>query len=158
MKLPRPKNPIRGFAVICVAVIAAYIMWMGYKLNDTLSGPSWCSTAIGADRADADSKLDVAASCVGLLTIQLKSLATNSHILFGVVALCLLTLIVIVIAGGRVDLSASKSGVTAHIGQEAANAAANAADATAQAAEEKAAEIKTEVQPAKFTAPPGEQL
>jgi hypothetical protein len=42
-------------------------------------------------------------ACVGLLTIQLKSLATNSYIFGAVIALCLLTLITIVIAGGHVS-------------------------------------------------------
>jgi lysozyme len=57
-------------------------------------------------------------NCVSLLTIQLKSLSTNSHILFAVVALCLLTLIVIVIAGGEVKFSASKTGVSGAIGRD----------------------------------------
>jgi hypothetical protein len=118
VKLPVIKNPIRGFAVLCVAVIAAYVMWMGYTINDVLAGPLWCARAIGADKADANSRVDAAGSCVGLLTVQLKSLATNSHILFGVVALCLLTLIVIVIAGGEVKFSASKTGVSGAIGRD----------------------------------------
>lgn len=118
MKLPHISNPIRGFAVLCVAVIAGYVMWMGYRINETLAGPLWCSRAIGADKADANSRVDAASSCVGLLTIQLKSLATNSHILFGVVAMCLLTLIVIVIAGARAQFSFSKTGVTADMSRD----------------------------------------
>jgi hypothetical protein len=110
MAWPIIRNPIRAFAVACVAATSAYVMWMGYRLNEVLAGPSWCSTAIGADRATENSKIDVATSCVGLLTIQLKSIAMNSHILFGVVALCLLVLIVIVIAGAKLDIHASKEG------------------------------------------------
>jgi hypothetical protein len=96
-----PRFSIRAFAVVCVAATSAYVMWLGNKINDTLSGPGWCLTAIGANRATPDSKIDVAQSCVGLLNIQLKSLATNSHILLGTVALCLAVLIIIVVAGAR---------------------------------------------------------
>lgn len=137
-----PANPIRAAALAVVAITSAYVMWMGYRLNETLSGPGWCSKALGADRADTDSKIDVAASCVGLLTIQLKSIATNSHILFGVVALCLLVLIVIVIAGGRLSLKASKDGVDANMGRDAAPAAAQHVADEAQVA---ADQIKDEV-------------
>ncbi|MFL6728069.1 MAG: hypothetical protein ACJ8FS_16375 [Sphingomicrobium sp.] len=114
------KNPIRWVAVICVAITSAYVMLMGYWINDTLAGPLWCSRAIGADKVDTNSKVDAATACVSLLTIQLKSLATNSHILFGVVALCLLTLIVIVVAGARLDFKASKEGIEGHMDRSGA--------------------------------------
>lgn len=102
MKLKLPSFTIRAFAVLCVAVIAGYVMWLGNKVNDTLSGPGWCRTALGAEQASAtDGTIKGLDACVGLLTIQLKSLSTNSHILLGTVALCLLVLIVIVVAGAR---------------------------------------------------------
>lgn len=122
------EHPIRAFAVLCVAGIAIFIGWMSYRLNETLAGPSWCSTAIGADRASDGSRIDVAASCVGLLTIQLKSVATNSHILFGSLALCLVTLIVVVIAGAR--LAGKFKDATVDIGP--ASAAANQVAEAAQ--------------------------
>lgn len=99
MKLPA--FSIRAFAVICVAATSAYVMWLGNKINDTLSGPGWCATAIGANKAADITRIDIAKSCVDLLTIQLKSLATNSHILLGTVALCLAVLIIIVVAGAK---------------------------------------------------------
>lgn len=142
MKLPVIHNPIRGFAVLCVAVIAAYIMWMGYRVNETLSGPGWCKTALGAEKVSAtDGTIKGLDACVGLLTIQLKSLATNSHILFGVVAMCLLTLIVIVIAGGRLQLEAGKGGVKANMSSSEDEAAAAAAAQTAGAAVKEAGKI-----------------
>lgn len=103
MKLPKlPSLTIRAFAVLCVAVIAGYVMLLGNKVNDTLSGPGWCRTALGAEQASStDGTIKGLDACVGLLTIQLKSLATNSHILLGTVALCLLVLIVIVVAGAK---------------------------------------------------------
>lgn len=112
VKLPAFHNPIRAFAVLCVAVIAAYIMWMGWRLSNILSSPEWCGKALQADRITPDSKFDGLTACVGLLQIQLKAIATDSHIFAGVVALCLLSLIVIVIAGGRLAFSASKTGIS----------------------------------------------
>lgn len=140
-----PKNPIRWVAVICVAITSGYVMWMGNKINDVLAGPLWCSRAIGADKATPDSHVDAASSCIGLLTIQLKSLATNSHILFGVIALCLLTLIVIVIAGARLDVDLpDKIGGGFHMDRTGATPAAKAATEVATAAVAKAGEITAE--------------
>lgn len=97
-----PTFTIRAFAVACVAVTSAYIMFMGYRLNETLSGPGWCRTALGAEQASStDGTIKGLDACVGLLTIQLKSLALNSHLLLGSIALCLTVLIVIVIAGAK---------------------------------------------------------
>lgn len=123
-------HPIRAFAVLCVAITSGYIMWMGYRINEVLAGPTWCSRAIGADKADANSHVDAASSCIGLLTIQLKSLATNSHILLGSLALCLLTLIVVVIAGAK--LAGKFAGGELNIDSAAAGAqaATNSAQAT----------------------------
>lgn len=155
MKLPPVRYTIRAFALVCVAVTSGFIMWMAYRVTETLSGPGWCRTALGAEKASAtDGTIKGLDACVGLLTIQLKSLATNSHILFGVIALCLLVLIVIVIAGGEVSFSANKSGVTANIGKEAKQAAAVAAEETAQAAVDTASEIRDGVD---FTIPPEER-
>lgn len=112
-------NPIRLFAVLCVAVTSAFVMVMSYQLLQVLSGPGWCATALGAGKASSKdgSPIKGLEACVGLLTIQLKSLATNSYIFGGVIALCLLTLIVIVIAGGKLSLDASATGVKADIGE-----------------------------------------
>jgi hypothetical protein len=116
-----PRFTTRAFAVICVAVIAGYVMWMGFQLNETLSGPGWCRTALGAEQASGkDGVIKGLDACVGLLTIQLKSLATNSHILLGTVAMCLIVLIVIVVAGARLDFKASKAGVEGTVEREPA--------------------------------------
>lgn len=150
MKLPVIHNPIRWFAVICVAVIAAYIMWMGWRLSNILSSPEWCGKALQADRITPDSKFDGLTACVGLLQIQLKAIATDSHIFAGVVALCLLTLIVIVIAGGRLSVAVSKTGASANM--SSAEDVAAAAAQTAGAAVAEAGKIATEA--AKPSPPP----
>ena len=121
IKLPvSVHNPIRLFAVICVAVTSAFVMYMSYQLLQTLSGPGWCRTALGAEKSSStDGTIKGLDACVGLLTIQLKSLANNSYIFGGVIALCLLTLIVIVIAGGKLSLDVGASGVKTNIGKDA---------------------------------------
>ena len=113
MKWPIIKSPIRGFAVLCVAIIAGYIMWMGWRLSNILSSPDWCSKALQAERISPGNTFVGLTACVDLLKIQLKAVAIDSHIFAAVVALCLLTLIVIVIAGARAQFSFSKTGVTA---------------------------------------------
>lgn len=144
MKFPSTDSILRVVAIAGVAIISTYVMWVGYRLNDTLSGPGWCRTALGAEQASStDGTIKGLDACVGLLTIQLKSLSTNSHIMFGVVALCLLVLIVIVVARGHLDFSVSKTGASASIGTEAEIAA----NKVAGAAVEKAAEIKDETHP-----------
>lgn len=109
-----PKLTVRTFAVICVAATSAYVMWLGNKIIDTLSGPGWCATAFGAGKQTAtDGTIKGLDACVSLLTIQLRSLATNSHILLGTIALCLGVLNVIVIAGAKFSGSVDEHG--AHV-------------------------------------------
>lgn len=153
-------HPIRTFALICVAATSIFLAYMAERLIGALSSPGWCNRALKADEIATDSTFDPLKACVGLLTIQLKALAINSHIVLGVFAMCLLVLIVIVIAGGKLSLAASKTGLSANMGREDVDeAVANAVDQTAQAAETKAEEIKTDAKSeTKFTPPPGEQL
>lgn len=142
-----PRNSIRTFALVCVAATSAYIMYMGWWINTTLAAPQWCARALGAGNiAGKDKTVQGLDGCIDLLKIQLNSLAWNSHILFGVVALCLLVLIVIVIAGGRVSFKASKEGVEGDIGSNAAPAVAAAAR-VAGAAVDEAGQVAQEAKP-----------
>lgn len=145
VKLPSVQNPIRAFAVLCVAVTSGFVMYMSYRLLQTLSGPGWCATALGAGKASSQDGTPIKGleACVGLLTIQLKSLANNSYIFGGVIALCLLTLIVIVIAGGRLSFKGGPAGVETDI---SGNAPA-AAQAVAAVAQDKADAITEEATP-----------
>lgn len=139
MKLDPIKNPIRATAITVVTIISAYIMVMGWRLTDILASPGWCAKAVAGEKLSGDSaKVDIAAACVGLLTIQLKATSTNSHVYAGALALVLLVLIVIVIAGGKLDLSAGKTGIHAGIGRDAVEGAQHVREA-AQVAE---AEVK----------------
>ena len=102
---------IRAFAVICVAVIAAFMMWMSNKVINTLSGPGWCATALGAGKATStEGAVKGLDSCVSLLTIQLHSLSNTGLILLGTVALCLLVLVVVVIAQARLEVRKGPDG------------------------------------------------
>ena len=130
-------------ALIIVLVVSLFTMYMAGWMTEVLAGPGWCAKALGAEQASKGT-VDVASSCVGLLTIQLRSLATNSHILFGMFALCLLVLVVIVVSGGQLSFSASKTGVSGSMGRDAAEAAKQTADA----AVDKSNEIADSVGPA----------
>jgi hypothetical protein len=117
VKLPAVHNPIRVFAVVCVAVTSAFVMYMSHLLIQILSSPEWCGKALQAEKISSQNFGGLTA-CIDLLKIQLLSLARNSYIFGGVVALCLLTLNVIVIAGGRLSFAVSKTGATANMGKE----------------------------------------
>lgn len=138
---PLAEHPIRAFALLLVAAITAYFMWTAYISDAILSGPDWCRAAIGADKADKDSKLDVAASCVGLLTIQLKAVAAGSKIKTIALGVSELVLVVIVLAGGRL---AGKLPGGAEIDISNGNAVAAAADKVATSAVVAASEVKAE--------------
>lgn len=133
-----PSNPIRAAALIIVAVTSAFLMWMAYKITDILAAPDWCARALRADAMTPDARIDGLKACVDLLTIQLKSLATNSHILFGTIALCLGVLVVIVLAGAR--LAGKVFGNEIDVSRQ--DAEATGAQKAAGAAQEKADDIK----------------
>lgn len=127
------KNPIRLFAVVCVAVTSVFVMRMSYDLIQILASPGWCSKAIQAERITPGNTFQGLIGCIDILKLQVGSLATNALVYGGVIALCLLTLIVIVIAGARLDLKASATGFEANMDQTGAAAAgAQAATDSAQ--------------------------
>lgn len=94
-------HPIRAVAVICVAIIGGYVMWMGWLHTEILRSADWCSKAIQAERITPGASFQGLTACIELLKIQVSAEATNSHIYAGSAAACLLALIVIVIAQGR---------------------------------------------------------
>lgn len=116
--MTHPRNTIRTFALICVAVTTAFIMGMSYWLTTILAAPDWCGRAINAEKlsaARADSAVEL---CKDLLLEQVNALANNSHIYSGSIALCLVALMLIVVAGGRLSFSASKAGVAANMSRD----------------------------------------
>lgn len=132
------KTAVHAFALACVAATSIFVMYMIWWLTTILSAHDWCYTAIGAGKATDQNALT---ACIGLLTLQVKALATNSHMFAGVIALCLLVLMVIVVAGGKLSFKASRDGIDADIGRDGAREAAVAATAVAGAAVKKAGDI-----------------
>tara|TARA_Y100001951_G_scaffold88698_2_gene80470 strand:- start:8968 stop:9378 length:411 start_codon:yes stop_codon:yes gene_type:complete len=129
-------NTIRTFALICVAVTTAFIIYMRVWETNILSGDGWCARAIGASNA-AESRPEFAVKgCYDLMQAQVDALALNSHMDTGVIGLCLAVLVVIVVAGGRLAFRAGADGVSGDIGRE------EAADRVAEAAVEEAEEVK----------------
>lgn len=140
MKLPSilRDQPVRFFALICVAATSAFLAYLALKLIGTLSSPSWCSTALQAEKITAKESFVGLTACVDLLKIQLNALALNSQIVIGTFALCLGVLVVIVIAGARLA-GKGPGGVELNVSSDPA---AKAADQVAEAAVEEANEIK----------------
>lgn len=108
-------HPIRAFAVLCVAITSAYVMFMGFRLTDILASPGWCAKALQAERISSQSFGGLTA-CTELLKIQLLAIARIALVDTATVALCLLVLIVIVIAGGKLAFKGDKSGLAGEMG------------------------------------------
>ena len=141
-----PRNTIRTFALICVAVTTVFVIAMSVWSTKLLSTQDWCVRAIGASQA-AERPEAAISGCFALLKQQVAAIAWNSHIHSFVVGFCLLVLIVIVIAVGKVSFSGSKDGVSGFIGQSGDDpppvvAAARVAEAAASEADQIAEEVK----------------
>lgn len=143
--MTQPRNTIRTFALVCVAVTSVFVIGMGIWLTFILSARDWCARAIGAAQS-AERPSAAISGCFTLLHDQVAALAWNSHIFAAVIGLCLFVLMVIVIAGGRVSFKASKEGISGDIVRDDAPLppAAAAAQQVAGAAAEKADEITEE--------------
>jgi hypothetical protein len=144
-------NTIRTFALVCVAVTSAYLIWLSWSLVSIISGPNWCNRAIGAANAAERPEFAVR-GCFELLNKQVWALSLSLWISIGILALCLLVLNVIVLAGGRLSFTANAKGVSADVGREQLPDRARGALESAEAAEERADEI---VREETAGAPPG---
>ncbi len=142
-----PRNTIRTFALVCVAITTIFVIAMSVWSTTLLSTQDWCVRAIGASQA-AERPEAAISGCFALLKQQVAAIAWNSHIHSFVVGFCLLVLIVIVIAGGKVSFSGSKDGVSGFIGQSgddpppAVVAAERVVEAAASEADQVAEEMK----------------
>jgi hypothetical protein len=113
------QNKVLAFALVCVAASSAFVMWMQITLVGTLSSPDWCARAINAEKLAAVRGQSSIAICADLFDKQLGSLAIGLFINAGTNALCLLVLIVIVVAGGKLKFKADASGIEGDIGRDA---------------------------------------
>lgn len=128
---------IRTWALIAVAVTSASLIYFAHWLIERIASPDWCARAIGASKSTDVQPEYVVGGCFKLLNKQVEALALNSHIAFGVLALCLAVLVVIVLAGGQLKFRGTKEGVEMDIGK--------AAKKVAKAADDKADEIIEEI-------------
>ncbi len=143
-----PRNTIRTFALVCVSITSAFLIFMGVWLTVLLSSDGWCDRAVGAskDAAGAERPEYSVGGCFQLLNQQVEALAWNSHIVLAVMALCLLVLMVIVVSGGHLSFSASKAGLSGNLGggdglpETAAEGAALATGAAQNVTEQLAAQ------------------
>lgn len=135
-------HPIRAVAVLCVAIIGGYVMWMGYLHTVLLSNPDWCNKALQAERITPGNTFQGLTACVDLLKIQLKAEATNSHVYAGTIGICLVALIVIVIAQGRAQMQ-GPGGWGGSVGP-GDGPVDKAVDKVVAATVEKGAEVKTD--------------
>ena len=134
------RNPISFFAVLCVAATAGFLGYMAYQLLQVLTSPSWCSSAIQAEKISPGSTYVGLTTCVSLLTIQLQAVATGFHISLGAYALTLVVLIVVVVAGAKAS-GKLPGGIEFDVG---ADPVAQAADKVAGAAVDQADAIKSD--------------
>jgi hypothetical protein len=115
---PHPRNTIRTFALVCVAITSAFILAMIVWSTFILSAPEWCGRALGAEKASPGRTLEGLKACITLMGQQVSALAWNSHIYAVTISLCLVALMLIVVAGGRISFTASKSGVSGNIARD----------------------------------------
>ena len=148
-------NTIRSFSLICVAITSAWMIGLTWWLIDLLSGNDWCAIAIGVSEAADARPLEAIKSCFSLLDAQVEALARSLLLALGTLALCLLVLMVIVVAGGRLNFSGSVRGVSGSIGPAGEPLPERAVGAieTAGAAAERAGQILEEEAPAAAARP-----
>lgn len=141
-----PKNSIRTFALVCVAITSAFVIGAIVWYTLLLSGRDWCATAIGAAKSADSQRPEFAVSgCFSLLNKQVDALSLTLHIFAFVIALCLAVLMVIVVAGGKVSWKADKTGIEGNI--SAAEPATQAANRVATAAVDEAKQVIQETKP-----------
>lgn len=135
---------ISTFALVCVAATSIFIMGMIVWSTKLLSQQDWCDRAVGAAREASSQRPEYAVSaCFALLKQQVSALANNGLIYAGVTGLCLLALMVIVVAGGKLSFK-GPGGVAADIGGNtpASEGARQATEAAAEAGKAVEADLK----------------
>lgn len=138
-------NTIRSFALVCVAVTSLFIMGMRVWDQLLLGETDWCSRALGAAKYATGRPAEAIQQCFDLQRMQIRSITTGSLIDAATIALCLLVLIVIVVAGGRLNLRGGKDGVDLQISDGSDSPEVVGAHKVADAAADKAQEIEHQV-------------
>lgn len=146
------------FALWCVGVTSFFIMGMRIWDQILLGHTDWCSRALGAAKYATGRPADAVKQCFELQQLQIRTISDGSLIDSITIALCLLVLIVIVVAGGRLSLSAGKDGVRTTIeSADDEHPEVEAARRTAAAATEEASQIADEAATRPAAAPAAPQ-
>jgi hypothetical protein len=95
------EHPIRAFALLVVTLLSSYMVYANERLITIISSPDWCGKAMQAERILPGNQFQGLTGCIDIMKIQLEAvsrvLVTNSY----TIALSVLVLIVIVVAGAR---------------------------------------------------------
>lgn len=126
-----------AFALIFAALVVAFTAYQRVRQTNILATQDWCARAIKAEELSSRPTT----SCGELMKIQIKAIATNSHIDAVSQAIAMLSIIILVVAGGNLSLTAGKGGVDLGLSRNAKHARAQGAKETAEAADSKAEEI-----------------
>lgn len=134
--MAEPRNTIRTYALVAVAVTSAALIGFGVWLIWLLGVSDWCGRAVTGAKDVARPETAVG-ECFVLLDKQVTALSINSFIVLGTLALCLAVLVVIVIAGGKLSFKASATGgVEADVSHDPGEAAQSVATAAQVQADE----------------------
>ena len=96
-----PTNPIRVFALVCVAATSGFFAFLAVWLIKIVTSPTWCANAIQAERITPGNTFQGLTGCIDILKIQVTTAGKALLIVIGTFALCLGVLMVIVVAGAR---------------------------------------------------------
>jgi hypothetical protein len=147
------ENPIRMFALVCVAATSGFFAYLAIWLIKIVTSPDWCAKAIQAERITPGNTFQGLTGCIEILKMQVATAGKALIIVIGTFALCLGVLMVIVVAGARLagKLFGNEIDID-QLGQPRAplTPAAKAANETAAAAVTKATEIGAETAPPKL--------
>lgn len=126
------RHVIASWALLAVAITTGALIYFAYDKTEHLSAPDWCARVGWA--ADKGQRPESAIEgCYSLMSRQIEALAIDSHIAHGSIAIALLVLVVIVLAGGRLSFRGGKDGVDLDISRdEAAQQVADAAEHEAE--------------------------
>src|SRR5690554_5686141 len=97
---------IRTWALVAVAVSSAFTIGIAVWLISILSAQDWCSRALGAAKYATGRPANAIDACFDLMGEQVGTLGLALLIVIGVQALCLAVLVVIVLAGGKLNFRA----------------------------------------------------
>lgn len=116
----------RKWSVVLVGATSVFLMGLLLWQTMILSQGQWCNRALAAEKltpdydhlTGGDIKIDAMTACISLLTKQVNFIGWAHLIAVGVIALSLGVLVVIVLAGARIELEASKSGLKTKVTEQ----------------------------------------